>query len=644
MEFIHSGSPTSGKLTKVSPQTETSMAARYQTLLEVSEYIASHQQLASLLAELATSLRRVVTFDGITITLYEPETQTVRVMAADLPHGKAAPIGRQFAVADTPLRMLLETGRPYYEPNMPAPGLDFPEVYPIMRGLGVASFVATPMSTSRRPLLGALNFASFRINAYTPADMDFMVQVARQVGIALENVLNYEAATSYQEQLATERDHLRLLLDVNNAIVNHLNPKTLFEAAATRLRERLGISGIRLVMRAEASSATDDAVRIPLISRNHTLGFILIGGQIGEGNLQLLREAAGQIALALDNALSYQTIEELNLRLAEEKLYLEDEIRTQFRFEEIIGRGPALTSVLRQVETVAPSDSAVVIRGETGTGKELVARAIHDLSSRRKATFVKLNCAAIPAGLLESELFGHERGAFTGAIARRIGRFELAHGGTLFLDEIGEMPLELQPKLLRVLQEREFERLGSSRTMGVDVRIVAATNRDLLQMVRDRQFRDDLYYRLNVFPIVVPPLRERREDIPVLVRHFVQQFARRMRRQITSVPTEAMDLLTSYAWPGNVRELQNLIERAVIVSPGSVLRVPLEELRSTLTQPPSAAPANTLLRDAERDHILEALRATNWVLAGPNGAAARLGLKRSTLQFRLAKLGLTRPD
>ena len=288
---------------------------------------------------------------------------------------------------------------------------------------------------------------------------------------------------------------------------------------------------------------------------------------------------AGQIAIALDNSLSYRRIEELNARLAEEKVYLEDEIRTDNRFEEIVGQSRALKAVLKQVETVAPTDSTVLIFGETGSGKELVARAIHDLSSRRQATFVKLNCAAIPTGLLESEMFGHEKGAFTGAIAQRIGRFELAHRGTMFLDEVGEIPLELQTKLLRVLQEREFERLGSSRTIRTDARLVAATNRDLAAMVEERLFRADLYYRLNVFPITVPPLRDRPDDIPLLVRYFVQQYARRMNRRILTIPAASMQALTRYHWPGNIRELQNFIERAVIISPGPVLQAPVRELK-----------------------------------------------------------------
>jgi formate hydrogenlyase transcriptional activator len=311
------------------------------------------------------------------------------------------------------------------------------------------------------------------------------------------------------------------------------------------------------------------------------------------------------------------------------------------RFEQIIGASPALEAVLEQVEQVAPTDSAVLVQGETGTGKELIARAIHNLSSRCGRPFIKLNCAAIPFDLLESELFGHEKGAFTGAIAQKIGRFELADQGTLFLDEVGDIPLPLQPKLLRVLQEQEFERLGSGRTHRVDVRLVAATHRNLVEMVKRSEFRSDLYYRLNVFPIPLPPLRARREDIPALVEHFVEINARRMGKQIDRISPETMSALTSYAWPGNIRELQNFIERSVILSPGNVLRPPLSSLQSGAT---TQAQEAVTLEEAEREHIRKTLEQTRWVVSGPNGAAARLGIKRSTLYFRMQKLGISRPN
>jgi formate hydrogenlyase transcriptional activator len=387
---------------------------------------------------------------------------------------------------------------------------------------------------------------------------------------------------------------------------------------------------------------------LPLISHGRPIGALGVAslkeGACTQVNLSLLTQVANQVALALDNAAAFSRIQELSQRLAEEKRYLEGELRTEYNFEEIIGESAALKRVLKQVETVAPTDATVLILGETGTGKELIARVIHNLSGRRERTFVKLNCAAIPSGLLESELFGHEKGAFTGAISQKIGRLELAHRGTLFLDEVGDIPLELQPKLLRALQEKEFERLGSTRTIPVDVRLIAATNRDLAQMVKAGQFRSDLYYRLRVFPIQVAPLRERRSDIPVLAYHFVEKHARRMNKRIEVIPSEVMEALERWPWPGNIRELENFIERAVILSPGTVLRAPLSELTLPDESAPKVPGNVSTLEAAEREHILQALREAKGVIAGPKGAAARLGLKRTTLNAKMRKLGITRKD
>jgi formate hydrogenlyase transcriptional activator len=386
---------------------------------------------------------------------------------------------------------------------------------------------------------------------------------------------------------------------------------------------------------------------LPLVHRGRAVGTLGIAsmhaGFYAQMDLRFVSQIVNQIALAVDNATAFEQITGLTERLLQEKQYLEDELRTAYNFEEIIGESPALKRVLRQVEIVAPTDATVLILGETGTGKELIARAIHNLSSRRERSFVKLNCAAIPSGLLESELFGHEKGAFTGAISQKIGRLELAHQGTLFLDEVGDIPLELQPKLLRALQEKEFERLGSTRTIAVDVRLIAATNRDLAQMVTDRQFRGDLYYRLRVFPIHLAALRDRASDIPILVYHFVENHARRMNKRIETIPTEVMQALEDWRWPGNIRELENFIERAVILSPGSVLRAPLAELAMP-AEPEQPANQLSTLEAAEREHILQALRATQGVIAGPRGAAERLGLKRTTLNAKMRKLGITRKD
>jgi formate hydrogenlyase transcriptional activator len=357
-----------------------------------------------------------------------------------------------------------------------------------------------------------------------------------------------------------------------------------------------------------------------------------------QDEIDFLTQVSGQMAIAVESSLVLGELRKLKDNFNEERVCVEDEIGSELNFELIVGRSAALRSVLRQVEVVAPTDSGVLIQGETGTGKELIAQAIHNLSERRDRPFIKLNCAAIPSGLLESELFGHEKGAFTGAIMRKAGRFEVADKGTLFLDEVGDIPLEVQPKLLRVLQEHEFERLGSSRTQQVDVRVIAATHRDLRQMVDDREFRSDLFYRLHVFPLPVPPLRDRREDIPILVRHYVDKYARRMNRRIETISSQAMEAFASYAWPGNVRELQNFIERAVILSPGSSLRPPLAELKQATIQ--SRSSNLSTLEEVEREHVLRAIRESNWIIGGPNGAAARLGMKRTTLAYRIRKLNI----
>ena len=370
---------------------------------------------------------------------------------------------------------------------------------------------------------------------------------------------------------------------------------------------------------------------------------------INESTLELVadKELAKDIA---EHKRTPEKLGEWKHQLSTERLYVEDEMRSEMKFGEIIGKSAVLRRVLKEVETVAPTESTVLIYGETGTGKELIARALHNSSPRRSGPFVKLNCAAIPTGLLESELFGHERGAFTGAVAQRIGRFELGQRGTVFLDEIGDIPLELQPKLLRILQEREFERLGSSRTIRTETRLVAATNNDLEAMVGEHKFRSDLFFRLSVFPVYVPTLREREEDIPLLVRHFAQQFSQRMNRVIEIIPAGTMEALCRYDWPGNIRELQNVIERAVILSPGPVLNVDIADLEfqkihrdeKRATPKPSISGAmHKVLEETERQFIREALQQSNWVVAGPNGAAVRLGMKRSTLQWRMLRLGIT---
>jgi formate hydrogenlyase transcriptional activator len=407
--------------------------------------------------------------------------------------------------------------------------------------------------------------------------------------------------------------------------------------------ERFDWTGREGIRRNIVASGLRRACFVPLASRRELLGFMVLNRRAADAftpdELNRSSQAAAQIAMALENALAFGEIASLKDRLARENIYLEEEIRGAQHFGEIVGESRALKRILSQVGTVAATDSTVLLLGETGTGKELIARAIHVASERRNRSLVTVNCATSPAGLLESEWFGHERGAFTGALAQKIGRFELAHQGTLFLDEIGDVPLELQSKLLRALQEREIERLGSPRTIRVDFRLIAATNRDLEEMVAKREFRSDLYYRLNVFPIRIPPLRERREDIPLLVRYFAQRFAKRLRRPIESVSRESMEMLCRWSWPGNVRELQNVIERAVILSQGTALTVPRSEFESP--SPPTSSPVT--LEDAERDHILRALEQTGWVIGGAHGAAARLGVKRTSLVSTMRRLGIARP-
>jgi len=457
---------------------------------------------------------------------------------------------------------------------------------------------------------------------YGPESKDLRLLSLEHPGT--EAALGKEMLSPAQEVLASRAMNSRQPLVLNDLEGDALN------AQATG---RLMLEGVK------------SACFLPLITQDRVLGSLNLVSRrkaaFQQPQVDLLQQVASQVAIALDNALTYRKVAELNERLEEAKLYLEEEIRTEYHFEEIIGESPGLKRVLKQVESVGPTNATVLILGETGTGKELVARAIHDLSPRRDRTFVKLNCAAIPTGLLESELFGHEKGAYTGAISQKIGRLELAHQGTLFLDEVGDIPLELQPKLLRALQEKEFERLGSTRTIPVDVRLLAATNRDLARMVTNREFRSDLYYRLRVFPITVPPLRERVQDIPILVRYFAQKHAERMRRRIEIIPPEAMDALIRWRWPGNVRELENIIERAVILSPGPVLRIPLAELAPIEGENGNGSGT---LEEAEREHIVRILRETRGIIGGPNGAAARLGLKRTTLNSKMRKLGITREE
>jgi formate hydrogenlyase transcriptional activator len=678
-----------------------------QALLGISEAIAVHRDLNELFHDLAQRLPRIVPFDFINLVLHDPTREVMRLHTLVAPESSTIRPGLELPIDQSPAGLVWKSQQPLMiEVEDVAVESRFPKLTPLLRENDVKSYCVVPLTTALRRL-GAIGFGSLQMRGYQKADFAFMQQVAKQVAVAVDNALNFEEAQSIQEQLKEEHDRLKLLLDVNNTIVSALDLRELLNAVSASLRrlvpheyaslslydaetQRLQIHALDfpaskgliqeglwipvegtphgraltsrqplfvtlqeieqfdLTPRIRAEGLKS-ACFLPLISRDRPLGVLVVASlqeeTFPQKDAELLQHVANQIAIAVENALAFGQVVNRANKLREEKLYLQDEIRTEYNFEEIIGESAGLKRILEQVQIAAPTDSTILIQGETGTGKELIARAIHNLSARRERTLVKVNCAAIPMGLLESELFGHEKGAFTGAIAQRIGRFELANHGTIFLDEVGDIPLELQPKLLRVLQEQEFERLGSARTIHVDVRLVAATNADLTEKVGEKQFRQDLYYRLNVFPITIPPLRERKEDIPLLVRYFAQKYARRMKKPIDTIPTKAMTALTEYHWPGNVRELENFIERAVILSRGRELAVPLSEFKPQTIAASANYPSNlSTLEEAEREHILRALSEANWVIGGPAGAATRLGMKRTTLQSLMRKLGITRPD
>jgi formate hydrogenlyase transcriptional activator len=663
-----------------------SLASRYEALARIAELIRCHPEEKVLFQTCARELHQVVAFDGL--SWFDPAANRVQWhLLGPYESALEAPAVRDLTKEESVAWWVYLNQRPVVIPFIDRE-TSFPLVVERLSKLGLRSLCALPLSTAHRKL-GSLVFASHLEDAYSNEDQQFLSVVANQIAVAMDD--------------ARAQARLRLLLDITNRIVTKLELRDLLREIATSIRQFMQYDSVgvalpdpedgelrryagdhagyeemsvgpaseqaKTVFRtgtpliatkeevvADPHGATANVSRClyPLIIRERVLGVFGFGSSrendFTEDDLTFLGQVANQIALAVENALAYGQVSELKDKLTQENVYLESEIRSELHFEDIVGNSEQLRRVLKEVETVAPADSTVLIYGETGTGKELIARALHDLSSRKSNAFVKLNCAAIPTGLLESELFGHEKGAFTGAIMQRVGRFELANRGTIFLDEVGEIPLELQPKLLRVLQEREFERLGSTRTIRTDARLIAATNRDLKTMVEEQRFRSDLYYRLNVFPIRVPSLRERKEDIPLLVRHFVKEFSRRNQRVIDTIPSETMQALIRYHWPGNIRELQNVIERAVIISRGPVLNVTLTELTTDVSSPPVSMVTSTksvsheslqeMLDETERNQILLALENTNGVVAGPNGAAARLGVKRSTLQLKMQRLGI----
>ncbi len=560
---------------------------------------------------------------------------------------------------------------------------------------GIQALVLVPLSNGHRRL-GILGFGFTEPFRPEEGALAFLQRVASEVAVSVEGYLTRQA-------LLSERDRMRTLFEITSALASKLPMEELFPAISEQLRRvvaydfaimglldkatgAIHLSGLHspdgIQVELDETSARPEGLPVgqalatgkpvvitdadferfssptyrkyylelclrsgcffPLVGRNGSCGVLGLARRNGEpftqDEVDLPVQVSRQIAMAIENSLAYHELSQIKDKLATEKLYLEDEIRIDQNLGEMIGESPAFRAVLSAIEIVSPTDATVLIEGETGTGKELVARAIHSLSGRSKRSFIKVNCAAIPATLLESELFGHEKGSFTGAFTQKIGRFELAHQGTLFLDEVGEIPLELQPKLLRAIQEQELERLGGNRTIQVDVRFIAATNRNLKQLVEEGKFRSDLYYRLHVFPLTVPPLRERKEDIPLLIRYFTQKYAKRLNRPIESIPSAAIEALMNYEWPGNIRELQHVIERSVILSRGPVLQIAMPEIARS-----SVYPRTPRFEDAaERGRILRALQESHGKVAGPNGAAARLGLPRTTLQSRMKKLGIRR--
>jgi formate hydrogenlyase transcriptional activator len=695
-------------------QSETDLRTkndRLKLLLNVTSQITSSLELREVLRAVSSNIRDVMHCDAVFVSLVDSASGTPRLCVLDFPQSKGLIKEETLYTTSGAGKRVLETLKPLVV-DLSDPAAVPPEIYDKVIAEGLKSACLIPL-VNRGRVLGGLVIARATETSFTPEDVEFLSQASGQIAIAIENALAFQEVSGL-------RDRLQLLLNLTNRITSNLDLRGVLRTVASSIRELMHADAVAVsqpdatsgkfrliavdfpygkgVIKEEllytpgaAGRRAADTLKpvvgyapelderespevrdmaaveglkafclIPLVNYGRFLGILSIlrttETPFAPEDVDLLSQASGQIAIAIENALAYQEISKLKDKLAQEKLYLEEEIRAEMGFERIIGNSGALKHALQLVETAAPSDSTVLLLGETGTGKELIARAIHDRSRRKQRTLVKLNCAAIPTGLLESELFGHEKGAFTGAITQKIGRLELADQGTLFLDEVGDIPLEIQPKLLRALQEREFERLGSIHTRKVNVRLIAATNRDLEKMVASKEFRSDLYYRLNVFPIRIPPLRERSGDIPLLVSYFVQKFAKEMQKQIDSVPTAVMKGLTSWDWPGNIRELENFIERAVLLTRSRSLEAPLAELRKTNTDRPhdvlhemkqavqqaaeSQSGNNSVANEyarKQRGEIVQALTACKGRVGGADGAAARLGMNRTTLLSRMKK-------
>ena len=676
--------------------------SKYRILLNVSTAISAQPNLGAVLHSLRKLLSAVVAFNSVSLLLLEESSNSVRLVAYD--HGPGIPelrIGVEAQLDGTAVGRAIDTRKPVEIPDLRAELEHLPQFgiqpQPPARGY------AFPLSTSRRNL-GAIVFTKFGDFSIDDVELmtsvSSHVAVALDSAVASDEATNYlrqiaddrdrfRLLLEINNHVVSKLDKYDLfraasasirtyfgndfagfwLLDRNDrklecavldvptgkgfsyladVPISDLNDED-FEALRARRPQLWSINEIDklpavIVSTLKAEAITSLAVT-PLVTHNGPLGVMAMGckrsNAFGQEDLDLLSQISSQIALAVDNAIAYGGLTESKNRIEEERLYLETEIRSHFNFEDIVGNSRALRKALDQIAIVAPTNSTVLLHGETGTGKELVARAIHANSQRSARTFVRLNCAAIPSGLIESELFGHERGAFTGALMQKRGRFELADHGTLFLDEIGDISMELQPKLLRALQEQEFERLGSTKTIHVDVRLIAATHRDLPTMIRNNQFREDLFYRLNVFPVEIPPLRERREDIPLLVHFFVSRLASRMQKKIKSIPKKSMEAIATAPWPGNIRELENFIERCVILSQGEELNVPLSEIKQSAER---VMVAGSTFHEAERQTIINALKSASGKIAGSGGAAERLGLKRTTLQNKMRRLHITKSD
>ena len=691
----------SGQCSAALAPTESS---RYRALLGAASVLAEQPTVKAVLHSLRDILSTACKIHGAHLWVVSGEGKSLQVLSFDREvDAPAIKTGTPISCIGAAARVL-EEQEPVFLPDVAEEMFKHPELVPFAaESVGRSTYVL-PVSTSHQRY-GILVVTKDRGQEFVPEDVELLGSMASHVAVALECALARESAELYHREVVKERDRLRLLLEINNHIVSKLDINDLFRAASASIRRYFrndftgfwlidkqsdqlecavldfpsGKGSLTAVTRSEVSGADHEKLRArvtevlsieeieklpariveklkaesitsmaiaPMATASGPLGVITMGSRkpnnFRQADVDLLSQISNQIALAVDNAIAYGRVTEARDRLEEERLYLESEIGSEYNFGDIVGKSAALRSVLDQIAIVAPTGSTVLLHGETGTGKELFARAIHNRSSRRDRTFVRLNCAAIPSGLVESELFGHEKGAFTGALMQKRGRFELADGGTLFLDEIGDISLDLQPKLLRALQEQEFERLGSTKTIHVDARLIAATHRDLQSMIRNNQFREDLFYRLNVFPIQIPPLRERREDIPLLVHYFVLRASRPMQKRIRSVPKQAMQALMNADWPGNIRELENFVERCVILTQGDELNVPPAELKKSVSR--AVPPGASTFEQAERQVIIDALKAASGRISGKGGAAERLGLKRTTLQNKMRKLNISRGE